>query len=146
VRNLFEPASKLAIMDRIARLTPESERKWGSMTVAQMLAHCSAWMEMATGQTKTPRSFIGRIFGRLAKKSILADGPLRKSMPTDKSLLIKGDKDFATEQRRLLDWVERFPTMCIAPAPHSFFGRMTPMEWSTMGYKHLDHHLAQFGV
>jgi transposase InsO family protein len=30
--------------------------------------------------------------------------------------------------------------------PHSFFGPLTPEEWAILMYKHLDHHLRQFGV
>jgi hypothetical protein len=56
-------------------------------------------------------------------------------------------KDFAAEQQRLIDWIDRFsaggPERCTTH-PHCFFGQMTPLEWATLGYKHLDHHLRQF--
>ncbi|MGH9398539.1 MAG: DUF1569 domain-containing protein [Terriglobia bacterium] len=147
MKNLFEPSCAKDIKDRIERLRADSERQWGVMTPAQMLAHCSAWMEMAAGLNNPPRSFIGRIVGKMAKRSIL-EKPIRHNMPTDKTLLIQGEKDFVVEQRHLLDWVERFsaggPQGCTTH-PHSFFGYMTPLEWATMGYKHLDHHLKQFG-
>ncbi|NUQ28665.1 MAG: DUF1569 domain-containing protein, partial [Acidobacteriaceae bacterium] len=69
--------------------------------------------------------------------------------PTEKSLILQGDTYFGSEQRRLLDWVDRFsaggPAGCTTH-PHCFFGPMTPDEWAAMGYKHLDHHLNQFGV
>ena len=148
MKNLFEPSCAAEIKARIERLQPDSERQWGEMSPAQMLAHCSAWMEMAAGLNKPPRNFLGRIVGRFAKKSIL-ENPIRKNIPTDKSLLIQDERDFATEQGRLLDWVDRFsangPAGCTT-YPHSFFGSMTPLEWATMGYKHLDHHLNQFNV
>ena len=118
------------------------------MNVAQMLAHCSAWMEMAAGVNNPPRNFLGRIVGKIAKKSIL-EKPIPKNMPTDKSLLIEGERNFVAEQGRLLDWIDRFssggPAQCTTH-PHSFFGYMTPLEWATIGYKHLDHHLRQFGA
>jgi transposase InsO family protein len=37
------------------------------------------------------------------------------------------------------------PKGCTAH-PHSLFGRLTPEEWATLMYKHVDHHLRQFGV
>ncbi|WP_446741951.1 DUF1569 domain-containing protein [Silvibacterium acidisoli] len=148
MKNLFEPSCVAEIKGRIERLRPNSERHWGVMSPAQMLAHCSAWMEMAAGLNKPPRNFLGRIVGKFAKKSIL-ERPIKRNMPTDKSLLVEDERDFATEQHRLLSWLDRFsaagPTGCTTH-PHSFFGHMTPMEWSAMGYKHLDHHLSQFGV
>jgi hypothetical protein len=103
---------------------------------------------MAAGVNNPSRNFLGRIVGKMAKKSIL-EKPIRHDMPTDKSLLIEGERNFDTEQRRLLDWIDRFssggPAQC-PTHPHSFFGCMTPLEWATMGYKHLDHHLRQFSA
>jgi len=149
VKNLFEPSSVMEIKQRIEKLGPNSERQWGVMTPAQMLAHCSGWFEQATGLNNPPRSFVGRIVGKMAKKSVLGDAPIRRNMPTEKSLIMQGDKDFSAEQRHLLDWVDRFsaggPAGCTTH-PHCFFGPMTPDEWAAMGYKHLDHHLNQFGV
>lgn len=149
MKNLFEAPSATEIKRRTETLRPNSEGQWGAMNVAQMLAHCSAWMEMAAGLALPPRSFIGRIFGKMAKKSILGKEPIRRNMPTDKSLIIEGEKNFAAEQQRLLGWVDRFskggPEQCTTH-PHSFFGSMTPIEWAIMGYKHLDHHLRQFGA
>jgi hypothetical protein len=149
VKNLFETSSATEIKRRIKLLSPDSERQWGTMNVAQMLAHCSAWMEMAAGLESPPRSFVGRIFGKMAKKSILGEEPIRRNMPTDTSLIIQGERNFAAEQQRLLDWVDRFtkggPEQCTT-RPHSFFGSMTPIEWAILGYKHLDHHLGQFGA
>jgi Protein of unknown function (DUF1569) len=149
VKNLFEPSSATDIKRRIQRLAPESPRQWGAMSAAQMLAHNSAWMEMATGIHNPPRSFLGRLVGPMAKKSLLGEAPIRRNMPTEKSLKMDGDRNFAAEQQRLLDWIDRFssggPVQCTTH-PHCFFGPMTPLEWATMGYKHLDHHLKQFGV
>jgi len=106
-------------------------------------------MEMAAGLRSQKQVFLGRIFGRVAKNSVLGEQPIRRNMPTDKSLIIQGERDFATEQKRLVGMVDRFskggPEQCTRH-PHSFFGPITPVEWATMGYKHLDHHLKQFGV
>ena len=149
MKNLFQASSATEITGRIERLRPDSRREWGVMNVAQMMAHCSVWLEMASGLTSPPRSVIGRIFGRLAKKSVLGEEPIRRNMPTEKSLIMNDARQFAEEQRRLIDCVNRFseggPKQCTTH-PHSFFGPMTPLEWAIMGYKHLDHHLRQFSV
>ncbi|MBT9330126.1 DUF1569 domain-containing protein [Paracidobacterium acidisoli] len=149
MKNLFEATTVDEIKERIERLRPDSERRWGKMSVAQMLAHCSAWMELAAGLKSSPRSRIGRIFGHLAKRSVLGEEPVRKNMPTDKILLIEDERPFADEKVRLRNWVDRFSANgregC-TKHPHSFFGSMTPDEWAMMGYKHLDHHLRQFGA
>ena len=104
---------------------------------------------MAAGLNNPPRNFLGRIVGKMAKKSVLGEKPIPRNMPTEKSLIIDGDRDFAVEQQRLVNWVDRFAAGGpeeITTHPHCFFGHMTPLEWAIMGYKHLDHHLRQFGA
>jgi hypothetical protein len=91
MKNLFENSSVMEIRKRIECLRPDSERQWGTMNVAQMMAHCAAWMEMAAGLKSPPRSLIGRVFGKMAKKSVLGEDPIRRNMPTDKSLIIVGE-------------------------------------------------------
>lgn len=150
MKNLFEAVTVNEIQERLAHLRPDSERQWGKMDVAQMLAHCSAWMEMVVGLSSPPRSLIGRIFGRVAKAQILGGKePIRRNMPTEKSLIVSEEREFAPERERLLKWTNTFaaggPSGCTTH-PHCFFGPMTPMEWATLAYKHLDHHLRQFGV
>lgn len=150
MKNLFEATAAQEIKQRLAILRPDNERQWGKMNVAQMLAHCSAWMEMAAGLTSPPRSLIGRIFGPVAKSKVLrSEEPVRRNMPTEKSLIVSEQRDFRAERQRLLEWTDRFasggPGTC-TKHPHCFFGPMTPTEWATLAYKHLDHHLRQFGV
>ena len=41
MKNLFEPATVEEVKQRMAQLRPDSERQWGKMNVAQMVAHCS---------------------------------------------------------------------------------------------------------
>jgi hypothetical protein len=84
------------------------------------------------------------------KKAILTDGrPFRRNSTSDKSLIIRDHRDFNVEQKRLCGLLERFqaggPEAC-TQHPHSFFGRLTPAEWASFMYVHLDHHLQQFGV
>lgn len=149
MKNLFEPSSATEIKNRIERLGPDSPRQWGVMTAAQMLAHCSEWMEIAAGLKNPPRNFIGRIVGKLAKKSVLSESPIRRNMPTDKTTIVQDERSFVAEQRRLIELVDRFsaggPEQCTTH-PHSFFGPMTPLEWAALSYKHLDHHLSQFSA
>jgi hypothetical protein len=149
MKNLFEHTAVVEIEGRLTHLRSDSTRVWGKMNAGQMLAHCSGWMDMASGIDNQPRVFIGRIFGRLAKSSILKEEPIRRNMPTDKSLVRTGGHDFEMERAGLLEKIHSFasggPERC-TKHPHVFFGTMTPEEWATMGYKHLDHHLRQFGV
>jgi len=150
MKNLFEPASADEVKKRIAQLKPDAARGWGTMSPAQMLAHCSLAMEMAVGDQKPPRMFIGRVLGPVLRKVSLGnDDPMRRNSPTAKELLVQGDRDLENERPRLIGLVDKFvsggPARCTTH-PHTFFGPLTPAQWATLMYKHADHHLRQFGV
>ena len=150
MKTLYDPERAAEVKARIARLTPGSERKWGTMTAAQVVSHCVRGMQMATGELRIPRIFIGRLIGWKIKSMVLRDdAPFRRNSPTARELVVKGEPDLETGRAQLLAEVDRFalagPAGCTTH-PHPFFGRMTPDEWALLGYKHLDHHLRQFGV
>jgi hypothetical protein len=77
------------------------------------------------------------------------DEPMRRNSPTAKILIVQDERDLETERTRLCGLIDRFasagPAGC-TKHPHAFFGPLTPDEWAILMYKHLDHHLRQFGV
>lgn len=150
MKNLFDKAIAEETKHRVERLQINSARQWGKMNAAQMLAHCASGMEMAVGDIRPPRALIGRLLGSLVKPRVVGnDEPLRRNSPTVRDLLVRDERDLNAEQVRLCTLIDRFasdgPSACTAH-PHPFFGRMTPPEWAVLTYKHLDHHLRQFGV
>jgi uncharacterized protein DUF1569 len=147
-RNLFQAERADELQQRLHQLKPDSRRQWGKMSPAQMLAHCSAGIEMATGDIRPPRAMIGRIIGPAVKRVALRDEePMRRNSPTAKELVMTGNLDFESERKRLSGLIDRFaetgPSGCTSH-PHLFFGPLTPDEWAILMYKHLDHHLRQF--
>jgi hypothetical protein len=105
---------------------------------------------MATGDLKPPRVFIGRLLGRVVKPLALGnDAPMKRNAPTAPELVVAGQPDLDAERAKLAAIVNRFaaagPAGCTT-FPHAFFGPLTPGEWAVLTYKHLDHHLRQFGA
>jgi hypothetical protein len=150
MKSLFEIGCVDEVQQRLSRLQPDQRGQWGQMNPAQMLAHCSLGLEMAAGEIRPPRALIGRILGPVIKPMALRDNePMRRNSPTAKELVIKDDRDFEAERERLSGLIARFaavgPTGCTAH-PHAFFGSLTSDEWAILMYKHLDHHLRQFGA
>jgi len=149
MKNLFEPDTVNEVLGRIDKLQPTTPRQWGKMDSAQMLAHCSAAMAMATGESNLPRLFIGRLIGGFAKPIYTNEKPFSKSTPTSKELVFAHPCDFSRERESLCNRIRKFQSGGAAQCtrhPHPFFGPLTPQEWSRGMYKHLDHHLRQFGV
>lgn len=150
MKNLFEDDTVIEIKKRMEDLRPDSERRWGKMSPAQAMAHCTAGIELALGERRPPRKLIGFILGPMIKsKAFQESEPMRRNSPTVDGLIVKDERDLELERERLKDIIDRFaatgPEGCTSH-PHSFFGKLTPEEWSAWMYKHLDHHLQQFGV
>jgi hypothetical protein len=150
LKNLFELERANEVKERLSRLRSDSPRQWGKMSPAQAVAHCSASMEWAVGDRIPPRMFVGRIIGRIVKRLALRnDEPMHRNSPTAPDLVVQDGRDMETERKRLCGLIDRFtaagPTGCTT-YPHAFFGRLTPEEWAALLYKHLDHHLRQFGA
>ena len=150
MKSLFDAATATHIKERILLLEPGSKRLWGKMNAAQAMAHCATAMEWAVGDSFAPRMFVGRIVGPLVKSKVLRDdSPMSRNAPTAKSLVVVDERELGKERERLCVLIERFslggPQGCTKHA-HTFFGPLTPEEWARLMYKHLDHHLRQFGV
>lgn len=149
MKNLFEPQTVEEVISRIDKLQPASARQWGKMDAAQMMAHCSACMDMANGTLNLKRAFIGRVLGPFVKPIFTNEKPFSKNNPTAPELVFSKQEDFAREQARLREKIREFQHGGEAKCtrhPHPFFGPMAPQDWARGMYKHLDHHLRQFGA
>ena len=151
IKTLYTGSDVSEILQRIDKLTSHSQKSWGKMNAVQMLAHCNLSMETALGKNSIKRLFIGRIIGSMLKSSVLSEKPFGRNSPTDKSYIFAGrdDINFEEEKTKLKQQVSEFSqggsSRCTTH-PHPFFGKFTPEQWAIFQWKHLDHHLRQFGV
>jgi len=149
VKTLFQKEIVNEIIIRIEKLSPETQRLWGKMNVDQMLAHCAIGLETAIGSKYYPQLLFGKLLGRFFKSMGVGDRPINKNGPTNPAFIITNTDGFEKEKQNLLNLIKHFSEGGEAKCttnPHSFFGKLTPLEWSSLMYKHLDHHLRQFGV
>ena len=146
--NLFHPADRARIEERIRILAPGAVRQWGKMDAAQALAHCCVGIEAATGDRPMRQKFIGKILTPFFKGYFLGPKPFSRDAPTDRSFVVADPREFAREKDRLLALVAKFAGAgpdAAARHEHAFLGRLTGEEWGRGMWKHLDHHLRQFG-
>ena len=146
VKNLFDATGKQEIIDRINKLTPQSQRQWGKMDVAQMLAHCQMPLGVATGKHKLKGSGFLKLIGPLLKGLLFNNKPFKKNLGTDKSFIMTTPKEFEKEKSGLIQMINDFSASSMTDEPHPIFGKLTKEQWSKGTWKHLDHHLMQFGV
>jgi len=147
VKNLFDPAVKKELIDRINKLTPQSQRLWGKMDVAQMLAHLQPAIRIAYGTHKPKGHFLFKLILPLFKSKLWDEKPYKKSLPTDQTFVMTGsEKNFEKEKAAVIELVNQFSESNINGERHPVFGKMTKDNWSKAIWKHIDHHLQQFGV
>jgi hypothetical protein len=153
VKNLFDPTLVEDVKQRILRLDPESVRHWGNMSLAQTLAHCTSGVQMAMGVINPKRaSFPANVLGALIKPLVLGDDkPMRRNSPSSPELFPADPAlcDFGRERAQLIAAIDSFASSgasCCSQHPHPFFGRLKPEQWAILMYKHIDHHLRQFGA
>lgn len=149
-KTLFDKVAVDEIVSRIAILTSTSQRLRGKMSVDQMLEHCALALDMAMGKTPTKRAFLWYIFGWIAKRSTFKNEHFGKNLPSIPEVItISKHFDCEDEKKRLIIVIHEFSTIepkKIENNVHAFFGALTAEEWGILMYKHLDHHLRQFGV
>ncbi|WP_407556914.1 DUF1569 domain-containing protein [Winogradskyella sp. 4-2091] len=147
MNNLYNQSDLNSILERLEKLSPNADRKWGKMNIGQMLAHLNVSLETAMGLNFPDRIFIGRLIGGFMKRRFLNEQPLTKNSPTDHSYVFTDVREFEKEKIKAITLVKAFhkngPDKCTTH-PHSFFGKFTPEEWAILQWKHFDHHLRQF--
>lgn len=132
---------------RIEALTPDAEPKWGTMSVGQMLAHCAEIQEVANGKALEGTPWLAKLLSGFIRRMVVSDRPYPRSARTHPQYLQVSEKDFAAEKERLLAALEAFHAAERGPPTrHALFGEMSHDERGWSSYKHLDHHLTQFGV
>lgn len=150
MKNIFDAQITNETIERINQLTPNTQALWGKMTVDQMLAHCNVTYEMVyEDKHPRPNALVKFMLKLFVKPTVVGEKPYKKNMRTAPAFLMTEKKDFEVEKNRLIEYLKRTQELGEAhfdqKESHSF-GKLTLKEWNIMFYKHLDHHLSQFGV
>lgn len=148
--NIFTDEVAQHTIGRINNLTPSSLPGWGKMNVSQMLAHCCVTYEMVydTKHAK-PGFFMGFILKTFVKNMVVSEKPYKKSSQTAPAFLITDTRNFEIEKARLIQYIEKTAALgenAFHDKESLSFGKLSKTEWNNMFYKHLNHHLTQFGV
>jgi hypothetical protein len=146
MKNLFNPQDKQEILQRIGKLNETTQPQWGKMSVAQMLKHCTLPLGIAMANPKPARSLFGRLFGGMIKGPVIGPTPFKKNGYTPKIFKVDTLEVFNEQKNKLVGMLEKFNAASVSDKVHPFFGPLTEAEWGESQYKHLDHHLTQFGV
>lgn len=147
MKSLFNTEEKAELIERISSINEQSVRLWGKMTPSQMLLHCQAPIKIGIGELKLSTNLMFMILGPLIKKKLMKEEPFEHNLPTHKDFIVHFDPTLATEKENLIRLVNVFAEKKEHLAlKHPIFGKMSAQQWDALNWKHLDHHLRQFGA
>ncbi len=148
--NIFSLEISNQLIDRINTLSPTSKALWGKMNAPQMLAHCNVTYEIVFDNIHPkPNAIIKFVLKLLVKNKVVSEAPYTQNGQTAPQFIIKTNKDFEVEKCRLIDFIKQSQSLGEAyfnNKASDSFGVLSATEWNNMFYKHLHHHLNQFGV
>ncbi|OJJ19093.1 hypothetical protein BKI52_19960 [marine bacterium AO1-C] len=150
MKTVYNTTTIQELTQRVDKIQDSSKAQWGKMNAYQMLIHCVKNEEMLLGKRAYKRNFIGKIFGKMTLKSILKDNtPLKKNQPTHPDLIITGQGSIEQPKQQWIALIKEYGQLSanqMNELIHPFFGKMTHEKLGKYAYKHIDHHLRQFGV
>lgn len=151
MQNVFDAQDAKEYINRINNLTPETQRKWGKMSVDQVLAHLNVAYDLTFTPEKFPKpNFIAKfLLSRFVKPKITNEIPYKQSLPTSPAFIIADERNFEEEKAKLIGNIQRVQQLgkeAFEGKENINFGKMAAQGWNNMFAKHLNHHLEQFGV
>ena len=152
MKTLTQVEDKAEIVQRLSAIGPGSERRWGKMTVHEMVCHLSDAFRVATNEREAKS--IATWFTRSVMKWAALELPMQ--WPHGVSTVKECEagrggtppaeiENDVRELKKLLDRFTRQPRD-FEYADHPIFGEISHAEWQRWGYLHVDHHLRQFGA
>ncbi|CAN1560210.1 Protein of unknown function DUF1569 [Flavobacteriaceae bacterium] len=147
MNSIFDKAENEAIIARINSLTPDSKALWGKMTVDQMCKHCTSAINVAFDKQDVKVNFLMRFLGKMLKNKVF-NSEFGKNSPTAKEFVFTNQYDLEIAKKEFVESFNQFAKgqQTIKVMDHPFWGKMTYEDWDKLMWKHVDHHLKQFGV
>lgn len=150
-RSLASPSALDDLLARLQRVSPESQRQWGTMSSHEMICHLGDSFRAVTGERSAAMVAASPLKRRVMRFAAL-HLPLRwpPGIPTmaevDPRRQGTRPVEFEADRQALVTLARRFVAEDARYTRHPLFGEMPRRDWLIWGYRHVDHHLRQFGV
>jgi hypothetical protein len=147
MKTMWDAARQREIRARVAQLSPESRAAWGRMSAPQVVCHLAESLKMALGDLPVTPKKVPIRFPPL-KQLIVYVVPFPKGVPTAPELIARAPANWQADVADLQALIDRFVARADAVAwpKHPAFGRLSKRAWGVLVYRHMDHHLRQFGA
>lgn len=150
LRTIHDDAVRADVLRRLDRLAPETPRRWGRMNAHQMVCHLADLFRFGMGERDGPA--LGSRLHHTLVKWWAVTVPLRwpHGFPTARQFDQEREGTppdvFEADLADLIDLIHRFSDPLTPLDTHPLFGPLKRSEWGRWGFRHVDHHLRQFGL
>lgn len=147
MRSVWQANDRRELQTRLTQLPADCPPQWGRMNAPQMVSHLIESLRMATGELPVASKNLPLRYPPL-KQFIIYLMPFPKSAPTAPELIAREPTTWADDVQRLSAGLDAFASKVAAGRwpEHPAFGRLSAKQWGILVYRHMDHHLRQFGV
>ncbi len=147
MKTLWDNGTRKELKERLGRLQYDARPRWGKMNAPLMVAHLCYSFKMAMGELEVKSKKLPLRYSPL-KEFVIYVLPFPKGAPTAPELLPEDTGDWA---EGLADLRSRLEALAARDPKgkwpeHPAFGKLSHKQWGVLGYRHVDHHLKQFGV
>ena len=151
MKSIFHPSDLQELRRRLAAMSPESTRRWGRMNAQQAVCHLNDWFKGVLGDRPIPGKAPGPVIKLLRFLAFNTPIPWPRGFPTapmqDQEKGGTAPAEFAADRTELDALMVRFAEQGgVGLLPHNRWGTMSRGMWGRYGYRHVNHHLRQFGL
>ncbi|MBI5433488.1 MAG: DUF1569 domain-containing protein [Planctomycetes bacterium] len=142
---ILDPSDRDALLQRVRRIQPNSSALWGKFDAPRMVCHLADSLRVALGERPVKR--VDNFATRTLVKWLVVYSPIappRGKIETAPEMLASAPSDWAREVADVETLLKRLATVPTTAA-HPYFGPLTHSGWCRLAWKHVDHHLRQFG-
>ena len=147
MKSIWQGESQRELTDRVGRLAWDRRAEWGTFTAPKMVCHLADSLRMAMGDLKVASKKLPIRYPPL-KQLIIYVAPFPKGAPTAPELLVRQPREWTHDVADVQSLLARAATASSTDAwpEHPAFGRLSRRAWGVLIFRHMDHHLKQFGA
>ena len=146
MKTVWDDSVRNELLERFARLRKDQKPLWGKMDAGQMMAHCTVSLRAPMGELKVTEKWTPFRIGFL-RYLVIYKMPWPKGSPTAVEYIHEGPEDLEKNRKQFIAAMGRFAAHRGKPfRDHAGFGTLSEKDWGCLTWRHLDHHLRQFGL
>jgi hypothetical protein len=147
VKSIWQDKARRELNDRVGGVAPDRCAEWGSFNAPKMVCHLADSLKMAMGDLKVAPKWLPIRYSPL-KQLIIYVAPFPRRAPTAPELLVREPREWANDVADVQDLLARAGSARTTNAwpDHPAFGKLSKRAWGVLIYRHMDHHLRQFGA